>query len=315
MRPLFLHILCFVICFTLSLAAIGAEPAKEASVTDPRLVIFLEKLKGYEQLQKQTNTSMPLGYKDHPLSPYRGKFIDEGLNEAHLFALNKAQQNLKCLAVNELEEQAFQTLYPYLKPAFEMKAPSVSVRFLVTNTLGFAGKRCIIHQQITEFLTRDKNIKFPVMDIGEIVKNKQYERPRTSDDIRIEQYATPLFGLATQAFCADYPPAIKDVLVMANRPAGILLTEREILYLFERLLTYNWAQAGVALQDYNKAVARIGQNFRSKQALKLFQQASRAHKITDHGIKVEGFWQGACREIQSFEQENTERVRRYLAKQ
>ena len=98
------------------------------------------------------------------------------------------------------------------------------------------------------------------------------------------------FRLGFIAFCDDYPPALIDILNMANKSGGMILSPEEELYLIERTHLHGTVHNA----QYKQAILHIKKRFSSKEHFHQVRSAIKQNKLQKLKI-VTGFWQEACK--------------------
>jgi len=186
--------------------------------------------------------------------------------------------------------KGFIQLYPFLKPAFDDEEIGRSIGSIVRVKYTMPVGYCYNRQSLNELVARRNLADFTPIDMEmEFAPNKEYRRKgrpaKDWDDLFKIQ-----FRFGHQAFCHDYPPAIKEILATANRPGGMKLTQDEGLYLAERSRIY-----GIITEiQYQKAVEKmLAVSSKQEHFKKILSARKRLHM---HEIsQLDGFWHGGCK--------------------
>lgn len=250
---------------------------------DERLTLFLQQ---FEKLQKYT---LPLDHPDSPFLPYLGVKFEDGLNDGDMAAFLNAQQSGDCFQVGQLKTKGFLGLYPFLKPAFTDYQKGGKVRFMLDH--GYMGpfSRCNDLKFLKRFQKSHRLADFKPVNMA-IEVEAQYLRlkgggAKTAQD----ELISLLFSFGKNAFCRDYHLSVLDVLTMANRPGGIVLTQDEQLYLVERARHHG----SFGEEEYLRRIETLGRTYASSGSFEEIRRASRENKL--HKINVvRGFWRSAC---------------------
>lgn len=282
MRPLTFSFLGLIFGASIYWLAI---PAK----ADQRLDIFLQK---YDLVK---DMRLPLAHPDSPFAPYLARHFEDGLSILDLETLRKAQEQGECLPIDRLVFKGFLGLYPFLKPAFESRGRKL--KFLLISNYRTAFSRCFSYRSLREVLSRHELSEFPTFDMGvglPLVQGRRWH-DRTPDDREI--MFSVQFRLGTIAFCDDYPPSLIDVLSMANKPGGMVLSPEEELYLNERANKHGILK----ISKYRQAINQFNQHFGSNENFRQLRIASKKNKLI-HLKTISGFWQNACNSMRDNDQ-------------
>jgi len=273
---------CYILASMVIIMLFVLTPSAYA---DKRLELFLEK---YDALNGR---KPPLAHVDSPFYPYHKHLFENGLDAAKLKSLRAAQKKGNCILVEELVIEGFLGLFPFLKPAFDDSKRHSKLRFMIAKDHRPEIGRCNDLRGMREMMTLHPLGKLPPVDFAERDFGKSND---LLDPIEISFY---LHGFGERAFCNDYPPSIADLRAIANRPAGMVLTEQEGLYLLERAQVH-----GLEKRKYEDTFARFKKHFSVDANLSRLSATSRRHTLKDIDFKVEGYWQSQCHFLQKFRQ-------------
>jgi len=263
------------------------------SLADKRLDIFLEKSEKFLERNK------PLDHVDTPFRPYLQRPFEEGLNEMASARFRQARDKGDCLVVENLLEDGFLGLYPFLKPAFDNSERGKKLRANIGGSSQPGGRLCYDNYQLIRLYKRAPKKDFPPVDLG--------LRMVIGPSVRLGDESNPLANMITlqlsrgdRAFCDDYLPAIKAVLKDGNRAGGMVLAQEEELYLIERALLKGGSSP--------KLLERLARLKDVLPSARYHSARSAARKRRIDALKiVSGFWVIACRVLQESRQRKATR--------
>ncbi len=256
-----------------------------SAYSDQRLELFIEK---YDTLNGR---KPPLAHVDSPFYPYHKQLFENGLDAEKLKSLRTAQKKGNCILVEKLVVEGFLSLFPFLKSAFDDSKQYSNLSFMIAKDGRPEEGRCADHRRMRELLTSRPLEALPPVDFAEVDFSKAF------DETSRKEISTAMYGFGERAFCNDYPPSIADLRAIANRPAGMVLTEQEGLYLLERARVH-----GLANSKYEETFARFKKLFNTDANLSRLSAASRQRTLEDIDFKVEGYWQSQCHFLRKYRQ-------------
>ncbi len=271
------------ICYIFGILAFYCD-FNPLAASDARLIDFIEKLEALE------GKSYPLLHPKNPLQPYSGRPFEAGLDAQERRKLHQMQENGECGPdLEALIEKGVLQLYPFLKPAFEARLTGYPAKWLLVFSNVPAQARCFYYLSWRQRKLHESAASFDPIDFDGGQLFALTHRPPGDRGVIWDRLSNQMYGLGRLAFCMDYPPSIADLMVVANKPGGLRLTEQEALYIAARARHHNLLED----VDIQRAISRI------KSAptypgykISLLQQA-RYTKILAMP-HVTGYWQPAC---------------------
>lgn len=255
-------------------------PKADPTKTDARLTAFIQK---YDTMKDRR---LPLHHPTSPFSTYLKKQFEDGLRPIDKARLNLFQEQGRCFEVDKLVIKGFMQLYPFLKPAFDDHIRGRKLKLMIDLRYKPPSYRCSGYRDLNEFKRYYRFEDYAPIDMRVDIPLKRKKRAqgltKTPRGILVSAY----LRLGNTAFCYDYPRAIEDILIRANKRGGLQLTPEEEHYLIERAYKYKVYKTS----DYETALELLKSKYQKPNDFGLIQRAGKQGKIKD----VPGFWRKAC---------------------
>ncbi|MCF6322626.1 MAG: hypothetical protein L3J32_12795 [Rhizobiaceae bacterium] len=186
--------------------------SQSADSRDSEIELFISKFVTYRQ--KNANYLKPYDEQLSPWIPYLKQPFDKGLSGEFLSDYNYYQEVGECYAIRKLELVGFIALNPQLAEVFQDRNVFFEFDISVASDLGRGTLRCSALSQI---------VKKKALSAKK--ENAAGEKNRINSDFipnREPSRDNPIHQLMILAICADYAPAIVDMLEYDGNYADFL---------------------------------------------------------------------------------------------
>ena len=276
------------ICYFLALFLIIIIPQIGVKA-DPRLDSFIRQ---YEALGDKI---WQLHHPDNPFSPYLDKHFEEGLDSEDRKEFTDLMNDGDCWLLGKPMVKGFINLHPYLEPAFKNEEYGNDLKGMIITNTRPQSAYCYALKDIREFKSKRNMKSFPPIDLEIELPFRYRKKHNGIADSDKDKLTDILSFFESLAFCSNYPPAIKMVIEIANRPGGMLISREALLYLAIRgqiAKRNGWDDMG----NYQEIIEYLKEEIFPEDRYFAILTASKERHLLEIE-QMEGYWQNLCTDL------------------